>query len=297
MPPYKRQHYLPCVYLKNFSADGSRATRISKVWRVDCSRAVSVTVESQCASNYLFSSQNPEKSEEDFGQMENAYGRAMKKIWAGGDPTVFEYFSLILATCDLYARNIVHENQTGREGIHAYELRTTTLINRLILGHFGDDALPLDQIKARVMESWGVRLFRTPGGQIATSDHPALCFNWGKTECIDFILLPLTPTVCAAVFDKRTTRTTGSTLTPRDGTFLFDALATHCNSCLYTCEEPEKGVIAAFETAWQRRKPPRTTTDHEKWALELTTPRADSFSFIRPIDFSVASSPSESSSH
>lgn len=68
---------------------------------MDVSRAVPVTVESQCAGNYLFSKGNPEKSEEDFRQMENAYGRAMKKIWAGGVPRVFEYFALIFATLDL----------------------------------------------------------------------------------------------------------------------------------------------------------------------------------------------------
>jgi hypothetical protein len=137
---------------------------------------------------------------------------------------------------------------------------------------------------ARLKKTWGVRLFRTPGGEIPTSDHPALCFNWGKTSSIDFILLPLTPTVCAAVFDKRTTRTLDSMLIADDGIALFDALITHCNSCIYTSSEPDKGAVEAFRMLWQRRSPSRTTTDPEKWSLELIAPRRDAFSFVRPVN-------------
>ncbi len=284
MPAYKRQHFLPCVYLKNFSPDGIRATRDSKVWRMDEARCACVPVKSQCAGDYLFSKQDPRKAEHEFQAIEEGYASALAKIWTEGEPTVFEYFALIFATFDLYTRNIAHENLTGLEGVQAYNLRTLTMLNRLVVGNYEAEALSPAELKAQLMRSWGVRLFHTPVGEIVTSDHPALCFNWGKTSAIDFILLPLTPTVCAVIFDKRTTRTKGSTLTVDDGATLFDALVTHCNSCIYASSEPDKGVVETFRILWRRRSPPHTTTDPEKWALELIIPRSNAFSFVQPVD-------------
>lgn len=35
MSQYKRQHWLPVVYLKQFSADGPQSSRTSLIWRLD----------------------------------------------------------------------------------------------------------------------------------------------------------------------------------------------------------------------------------------------------------------------
>jgi hypothetical protein len=254
------------------------------VWRMDDDRCIPVPVHSQCAGDYLFSKTAAQKSEQEFQGIEEGYASAMAKIWTEAEPTTFEYFALIFATFDLYARNIAHENLTGLEGVEAYRLRTSTMLQRLVLGNAEAEALPLAELKAQLMRTWGVRLFRTPGGEIVTSDHPALCFNWDKSSSIDFILLPITPTLCAAVFDKRTTRPVGSRLLAADGVALFEALATHCNSCLYVSSEPPQAAVEAFRKVFARRSPPRTITDHEKWSLELIIARPDVFSFIRPID-------------
>lgn len=285
MPEYKRQHFLPCAYLKNFSPDGAAATRTSRVWRTDATRKAFVPAESQCAGDYLFSKESPKKSESEFQKLEDGYSAAVAKIWSGGDPTTYEYFSLIVSAFDLYARNIVHENNTDGDGRHAYELRITTLMNELIVGNHTGTALPEAELLARMKEFWKVRLFRTaPGRTIATSDHPVLCFSWGPGEGIDFLLMPVTPTFCAAVFDRRTTQTTGGSLTDSDGRNLFDALASHAHSCLYSDTEPEEGLVAAFRDRWSERTNPTTSTDSEKWTLDLIVPRDPNvFSFIRPL--------------
>ena len=80
MPPYKREHFLPCVYLKNFSPHGVHATRDSKVWRVDQKRCAFVSVDSQCAGDYLYSKENPKESEHEFQAIEDAYASALAKI-------------------------------------------------------------------------------------------------------------------------------------------------------------------------------------------------------------------------
>lgn len=285
MPRYKRQHFLPCVYLKNFSADGARATRLSKVWRVDAKRSILVTVESQCSGDYLFSKTNAEKSEREFQAIEDGYAAAIAKIWSGGDPTVFEYFALMASVFDLYARNIVHENYTGREGGHAYQLRMVSLLNYLIVGNQSREALPETEIFSRLKQHWRVRLFKTPPGrEILTSDHPVLCFNWGEGEAIDFLLMAVTPTICAVVFDKRTTVTCGHTLTETDGKNFYHALATHAHSCLYTASMPENVLIESFAMLWKQRTSPRTVTDAEKWSLDLIVPqKQDVFTFISPL--------------
>ncbi|OAM90390.1 DUF4238 domain-containing protein [Termitidicoccus mucosus] len=284
MPAYKRQHFLPCVYLKNFSPDGAKATRDSKVWRIDEKRTAFVPVKSQCAGDYLFSKIAAKKSENEFQAIEDGYAAAVAKIWSGGDPTVFEYFALIVAVLDLYARNISHENHTGHDGAHAYQLRTTSLLDRLIAGNQSRETLPQDEIYARLKRFWDVRLFLTPPGrEIVTSDHPVLCFNWGEGDAMDFLLMPVTPGACAAVFDKRTTHTSGHRLTESDGTNLFRFSATHAHSCLYTASEPDQGAIDAARRLLQQRVKPRTITDAEKWSLDLIVPpRRDVFSFICP---------------
>src|SRR5579871_1830175 len=281
MPGYKRQHFLPCVYLKNFSSDGVQATRLSKIWRVDAKRSILVTVESQCSGDYLFSKTNAEKSEREFQMIEEGYAAAVAKIWSGGDPTVFEYFALIASVFDLYARNISHENHTGGEGGHAYQLRMMSLLNRLIVGNQANEALPEAEIYALLKQHWRVRLFKTPPGmEILTSDHPVLCFNWGDGEAIDFLLMPVTPTTCAAVFDKRTTGTSGHSLTETDGKNLYHALATHAHSCLYTTSAPENVLVESFGILWKERTNPRTIIDAEKWSLDLIVPmKRDAFSF------------------
>lgn len=284
MPAYKRQHFLPCVYLKNFSPERAKATRDSKVWRIDSRRTLSVSVKSQCAGDYLFSKTAADKSEGEFQAIEQAYATAVARIWEGGDPTVFEYFALVVAILDLYARNISHENCTGSDGAHAYRLRTISLLDRLIAGNRSREALPQEEAFARLKEFWSVRLFLTPPGrEIVTSDQPVLCFNWGESDDMDFLLMPVTPGVCAAVFDKRTTQIHGHRLTESDGTHLFQLTAMHAHSCIYTTSEPTPEVINAFRRLWQRRFNPRTITDREKWALDLILPpRPDVFTFIRP---------------
>jgi hypothetical protein len=243
-----------------------------------------VPIRSQCAGDYLFSKGAAKKSEDEFQTIEDGYAASVAKIWSGGDPTVFEYYALIVGVLDLYARNIVHENRTGGDGAHAYHLRTLSLLNALIVGNRSGTALPQPELYALLKTHWGVRLLFTPADrEIATSDHPVLCFNWGEGDAIDFLLTPVTPKACAAVFDKRTTKIFGHLLNETDGTNLFRLLATHAHSCLYTSSPPVQGSIDAFRGLWKQRANPRTITEAEKWSLDLIVPpRRDVFSFIRP---------------
>ncbi len=97
MASYKFQHYLPTVYLKQFSTDGLAATRKSMIWRLDEQRHKRVSVPSQCAEDYFYSASDAKMTEEMFGKSEEVYGRTVQQIWAREEKQAgTDYFGLIL---------------------------------------------------------------------------------------------------------------------------------------------------------------------------------------------------------
>lgn len=203
MPEYKRQHYLPAAYLKDFSADAAKATRKSHVCRIDVRNSRSVSVESQCSGDYLFSRRAPKVTEEMFQEMEAAYVTALQKIWEGGAPNSFEYFALIVCMFELYTRNLAHGRSANLEGVEAYQRRNSTFMSRLILERQRDELATFPEMLAHLKEFWRVRLFRSPGGEILTSDHPCRVGNWDRNEAVRFAFMPVTSHVYAVAFDRR----------------------------------------------------------------------------------------------
>ena len=285
MPEYKRQHFLPAVYLKNFSAVDDQDARKSTLWRIDQNRCLQVPVNSQCADDYLFSKTNPKKSEEDFQKIEEAFAAAMTKVWNGQRPAPYEYFALILAAVDFLMRNIKHMNRTGEEGIHAYNQRINSFLVRIVCKHDSSETLTLDEMYARLKKNWRVRLFRPPPGRlIMTSDNPVVYFKLDKSnDASDCILFPLTPSICAAIFDARYICASGNFLRDSDVDRLIELLASQCNECFYTAEEPSETEVNSLRSLMKNRSTPMSVTDSRQWEFDtFKIPQPDIFSFIRP---------------
>src|SRR5882762_6274966 len=102
MPPYKRQHYLPASYLRYFSADQSRCTRDSLIWRFDGETQRLVPVKSQCAADYHFSRTKAAETEHNFQIVEDLYCQCVNKIKLGNIPTGNEYGNLLLMLFELH---------------------------------------------------------------------------------------------------------------------------------------------------------------------------------------------------
>ena len=73
MPGYKKQHWLPAAYLRNFSVDGAKSTRKSMIWRIDERIRKKVPVESQGFDDYHYSQEAPEEVEREFRVGEDFY--------------------------------------------------------------------------------------------------------------------------------------------------------------------------------------------------------------------------------
>lgn len=289
MPDYRRQHYLPCAYLKNFSSDGIDATRFSKIWCWGERRdATAVAVDEECFGNYLFSKSDPAGAEAELKAVDDRFDLATRKIWDGGPPTVREYFSLIYAAFDFHARNIAHRNGTGNEGLVAYRDRLTTLMNRLVVGNESAGPLSPENMLCEIGKTWTVRLVRSPGPSLMTSDNPSLCFVWPSEqtkEKASFLLLPVTSQVCAIVFDTRSTQVSGNALTENDGRVLIDLAARYCNRFVYTSHKPTETLVTHCRAIWASRQRELSTTSSTQWSTYLIVPsRADLFSFVRPIE-------------
>jgi hypothetical protein len=285
MPEYKRQHFLPVAYLKNFSSLDAQCARQSKLWRIDQTQCLHVPVSSQCFGKYLFSKADPKKSEESFQKIEKGYAAAMIKVWNDQCPTAYEYFTLMLAAFDFLTRNITHENCTSQEGIYAYKQRMTSFLNRVVFKNISSNTLTLDEMHERLKENWKVRLFRSPDGlSIITSDNPVMHFQLDKNnEASDCILFPLTPSICAAIFDKQHICACGNVLQESDLVHIIKLLASQCNECLYASKQPNETELATLQCLIRDRSKPISVTDSEKWEFDTPVmPRPDIFSFIRP---------------
>src|SRR6266508_4500792 len=115
--PYVRQHFLPTIYLREFSADQSRISRTSNVWRCDCIRNVLVSVETQCYGKYFYSAERPAEAERTFHGMEGLYAQCIEAIKRGCKPSTEEFFGVILMVFDIFLRNAAYENETGEDNL------------------------------------------------------------------------------------------------------------------------------------------------------------------------------------
>jgi len=200
----KNQHWLPCVYLKEFSPDFCRG-RKSEVWRFDGSRSLFVPVDSQCNDKCFYTAASAKEAESYFGQIENLYGGCLKKIRAGAnqEPTFQEYFGLILMVFDLCLRNKSHQNLTGQNNLGAYRTRLFCFLRDMVLGK--SDGIPTEkELKSHLHKHWRVRIIApTSNSELITSDNPTMLFTTNDRRDCHFAILPVTPFHIAVAFDER----------------------------------------------------------------------------------------------
>lgn len=197
----KVQHYLPAVYLKQFSPDGQAATRTSSLWRLGKQTQALVKVEDQCRETFHYSKVNAQRAEHLFQEGESLYGKAMQRIWQGAEATKHQYFGLIIMMMSLHLRSPAYKNLSPSDNFEVYLGLEETFMKQVLMADFPDARTQQDRLE-RFCEVWRVTIMRTPG-ETFTSDNPALCCAIGDSSDLHFLLLPLTPTFCAVAFDKR----------------------------------------------------------------------------------------------
>lgn len=276
-----RQHYLPSVYLKQFSADGPRATRKSFVWRVDAVRAIRGTVETQGYEEAFYSRLAPEAAEELFKGLEMAYGLMLKRIWLNGDPTSTEYFGLILMMFDLHLRGVGYKNLSPQDNATAYQRRAQSFLDQVLIAdgrHGHSYAESLGHLK----KHWRVRLLNAPSENgLITSDSPALWFVTAGDENVRLAIMPVTPGHLAVAFDARFFDVRGNDLTKQDADVLNHHQIHHCAAAVFFRDKPDNQDVATVQNALVARDTPGGTDDGEKWEMSvLRLPPGAPFAFL-----------------
>lgn len=282
MPEYKRQHYLPSVYLKHFSSD-AKPTRKSLIWRYDGQDSRPVHVESQCAGNYFYSKHRPAESEKMFQNIEGLYGKCVEKVKAKQPSTMEEYFGLILMMVDLHLRGAAYENATGKEGIQAYASRFDAFKRGLLLG--GRFENPTDVKVAEHLRSyWRVRVLESlSGNAFITSDHPAAWFVIAKgRQQIDLMMLPITSRFVAVAYDNRAVDIVNDNTTPNDEGRINRCQAVQALRCVYAASDFDKESKRAIQPDFKNKSRLKGKVDAEGWqATLLHAPHFRDLSFIR----------------
>ena len=278
---YKRQHYLPAVYLKQFSIDGDGATPNSMIWRLDEQCHKRVPVKSQCAENYFYSASNAQTTEKMFQKLEWVYARIARKIWIHEEPAENDYFGLILMMLDLHCRNRCYANETGEANIHAYHVRIHCLRNELLVGK-GSQNVSDTELLSHLRATWQVRLLEpASGNELATCDNPSTWFTLDETSGLHLIVMPVTPRCCAAAFDTRYCHVTGGRLVSEDEALLNRCQVLVCGECLFTSRELSIEEQASVRRTWKEREKPSGEVDRKQWTVNLQRLHdSNSFRFV-----------------
>jgi hypothetical protein len=280
---YKKQHYLPAAYLKQFSADGIQATRKSKVCRTDAKRCLFVPVESQCAEDYHYSKSSAETVEKFFKSGEDLYAHIAKVARERKVPTTHDYFGLILMMFDLHLRSISYRNRTDQENYQAYLLRLAYLRAEVLTGKKGEIVSDAESME-HLTNFWRVRLLEAPAdSELVTSDSPSIWCNWDIVDQPHCVIMPVLPQFCAVAYDERFSRVDGN-LTERDTAKLNVWQVRHCEECIFSLSMPTAQQVSVFQGHMMNRSPRENYTDSKSWNMHRVTLDGEvPFSFLSKV--------------
>jgi hypothetical protein len=279
--PPSKQHYLPCVYLQQFSTDGPSAGRDSPIWRLSRHGHKAVPVESQCFERNFYSATEPAGAESLFGNYETMYGTLVQRIWGGHrNRNIREYFGLMFFIVSLHLRNPAYKvsRKLGAR-LDAYKL----LENQFIYHHLmraPEIVTTPDQHIERLKEAWGVFIYKSASEiRLVSSDNPALWFTADGTGDLNFMVLPVTPHYCAIAYNREVINLVGDSLSLADADILNKAQAKSCIKALYSnAPFPEDDLQASAEF-WRRHVPPSGFINDDEWQPNMIQYRG-TLSFI-----------------
>jgi hypothetical protein len=281
LPAYKRQHYLPACYLKNFSINPDDG-RNALVWRFDGSRSREVRVESQCRSNYFYSKDRAASAEKMFGTSEQGFIRCLQLVESGDEPSEAEYFGLLLLMFDFHIRTAAYENATGADELAAYGVRTLA-IKRIIAGQIDGIIEPTDDsVLMELKNAWSVSILISPPGQVLfTSNHPAIL--WGNQQTVKSVILPLTPRLVAVGCNERFVTVEGHNLTEMDTGALNRMQCINVTEALYSPQRFGDEFQNAVSEEMKMRTMTRGKTSLNGCELGLLKFPITALSFLRSI--------------
>ena len=257
--PPEKQHFLPIVYLKQFSVDGAASKPGSWIWRLTPELHLRVKVNDQNLTSFGYSRSDPFDAENQFTWLEKAYGKIMKRVWnLQAAESAEQYFMLIWMIVSLHLRNLAYENRTGAERIKLYNFLESEFVDQFVMNGEAAKTASAD------LFDWRVMIFHA-SRDLLTSDNPSLWINHGERLRPSLMLLPLTPRLCAVAYDRRFTDVRGNHFSDADATRTnwLQMMSSRKAAFLHRPFTPnEQTELRRF---WARRAEPQGFVDSTSW--------------------------------
>jgi hypothetical protein len=225
---------------------------------------------SQCFGDYFYSRENAAEVEANFQKSEMLYCSCVDKIKANKPLTPNEYGSLLIMMIDLHLRNAIHDNQTGKEEIEAYRLRSRLFTQQILLGRT-DDLITNKDVIIHFEKYWNLRILAVqPGNQIFTSDNPSVWHTFRKNKPgVHLVTLPLTPFHVAVAFDRRVLQVDDGTLTSEDQQILHAGQIENAAQAIYASIDFSPDNLTLLEELYKQKSKAGCSVNNQTWSLSM----------------------------
>lgn len=283
VPDYKKQHYLPVCYLKNFSLQPELGRR-APIWRFDGKTTREVPVDSQCREDYFYSKSRASLAERFFQSSEKLFVHFLSVVASGRIPSKADYYGLLLSLFDMHIRTEAYENATGREELDAYKMRALG-IKRVLVGRVESPPDPSDdEIISSLQRNWRVGILPNLSEvELFTSTHPSIL--WGerrKGETVNAVILPLKPNLLAIGYNRNFVRIEGNRVTTADALSLNRLQCHNASAAIFSARELKYSAAQAVREELELRRQVRATTSLDGWDMGALKFPITALSFLRP---------------
>ncbi len=270
---YKIQHYVPVVYLRNWSVNQNVRNRNSEIWRflIDGETWQKVKAKREGCEDFHYSRLAAEVAEKSFHEMENDYATLTSEA-IGGNLALNRRGTLqwMLIATDLFVRNSIHLNETEEENFKAYRRRSIMFLSFL-------SGLPADAemqiIGDTLLSNWQVLFLTykpTPDEHLITSDVPCIPLSLMGLEQICFYM-PVGPSL-AIIIAPKTVKARTTVLTERDLIYLNHAVVINAKNVLYSYTKPSLNNFHIIVADWRENVSGlESVWDGNRWKISRPT--------------------------
>lgn len=288
MVAYRRQHFLPCCYLKFFSIDGTWAkVRSTRVYFTDGAVSGCASVNDLGVESYTYSKQNPEFDKQ-FNNMEKDYSDIVEMFLNGPEKMhKTHYFRFITMMIDFNLRSVAYENLSEVERMHTYQTISRSFMHDLFFEAPGQGT-DLPEMRKWMEQNWRIQpVLSETSEKFITSDNPSTIYTEPKDSRPVMFYLPVHPKLAVIAYDKRHLTVTSNRVTD-DALGVLNGLQIY-RSVRHTFAdhdlEKDPDDWPKIQKLANREKPERWVNGNE-WKpdfISIASPSFDRFSFMERV--------------
>jgi hypothetical protein len=216
MAAYKKQHYVPVAYLKNFRSNPSETNRKKqRIWRDDSHEVLEVKVEKQCCEDWAYRKPNerPEESEQGFKKFEDDWRECLVRARSGKPESAL----LTMQQLMFHFRNLsVKWELADMDAFDAIWNAVVAFAEKQVLElpegtRFTDDPKHVSDFP------WETRLIAFGAPVLVTSDNPSVVTALPQRgRAYGPLFLPVSPSELLVTVDPTRIRFNGNSPEDRD---------------------------------------------------------------------------------